>query len=154
MSFGDTPHHQSGAFCLQLWASQFLFLSESQHYVVAFWFSRTQTQSSLCYSFQHGIYSFIVYPIAWNNPTCLVGFSIASCLYSCLYIYWAGKIRHMLMYGYLPQSFNIWRSTMLTMIFVFLMLTLRPLASKLVSYLINFILSSSSVSAMITRSSA
>ena len=36
----------------------------------------------------------------------------------------------------------------------FFVLTLRPLVSKLVFHLINFILSSSSVSALITRSSA
>ena len=33
----STSHpRQSGAFRLKLWASQFLFLSESQHYIVAF----------------------------------------------------------------------------------------------------------------------
>ena len=40
------------------------------------------------------------------------------------------------------------------MILVFLVLTPGPLTSKLVFYLLNFILSSSSVSAIITRSAA
>ena len=58
------------------------------------------------------------------------------------------------LHGYLPESFNVWRLTALTMILVSLMLTLRPLASKLVFHLINFILRSSSVLVMITRLSA
>ena len=31
------PSRQSGAFCLRLGASQFLFLCEPQHYIFAFW---------------------------------------------------------------------------------------------------------------------
>ena len=34
---------QSGALRLRLWASQFLFLSELERYIVVFWFNRTQT---------------------------------------------------------------------------------------------------------------
>ena len=54
----DVPPYQSGVFRVQLWASQFLFLYESQHYIVAFW---TQAQGSLRYSFQLWIHLFTVY---------------------------------------------------------------------------------------------
>ena len=45
----DVPPHQSGVFRVRFWASQFLFLCEPQHYIIAFW---TQTQGSLRYSSQ------------------------------------------------------------------------------------------------------
>ena len=54
----DVLLRQSGAFHVQLWASQCLFLCQTQHYIVAF---RTQTQGSLRYSFKLWIHPFIVY---------------------------------------------------------------------------------------------
>ena len=55
------------------------------------------------------------------------------------------------LHEYLSESFNVWRLTTLTMILVFC-IHVDSLAFKLIFHLINFILSSSSVSVMITRS--
>ena len=76
---------QSGALHLRLWASQNLFLYKPQHYIVPFW---TQTLGSLRYSFQLWIYLFIIYSIAYNNPSCLVGFCLAKALFVYLPQYW------------------------------------------------------------------
>ena len=76
------PPRQSGAFHLWLWASQFLFLCEPQHYIVAFW---TQTQGSLCYSCQLWIHSFIVYSYCLEQSV-LPGWVLHSKSVVCVFI--------------------------------------------------------------------
>ena len=78
--WSDIPLRQSGAFRVQFGASQFLFLCEPQHHIVAFW---TQTQGSLrfCFFFSFEFIPSLFIPIVSNNPSCLVGFCVAKALF-------------------------------------------------------------------------
>ena len=69
---------QSDAFRLRLWASQFLFLCEPQHYIVAFGPKPSAVFATL-FSFESIPSLFI--PIVWSNTSYLVGFCAAKSLF-------------------------------------------------------------------------
>ena len=79
------PPRQSGAFRLRLWASQFLFLCELQHYIVAFG-PKPSAVFATFFGFESIPLLFI--PITWSNPSYLVGFCAAKSLFVYLQQYW------------------------------------------------------------------